>query len=401
VRTRQNKVSSCDLDSSRCWLALFWILRYATRQMPSPLTVEMDLALSDAVQRVASDPSYVEAFQRAYGETPSAASLQKALASFVRSVVSGSSAYDRHLRGDDSDFGEQRKRGEALFCKVADPKQTPKKAALFGGTDFFRVRDLARLGLGRVAHEQYRFDDARYYYYLVPHDSDNLPEALYETATTRYEAKDYDGARDSIDELKRLKLDHAYQDETYILDAYIDLATCRFPAADAKLNAFLKRYDPVRDAARQLSTDDTAIQKLVAAVRTSSDPASAGLGVSEETARSLGALVRMDAAYGRAKRRLAELDHQQSGLRRAMGDLDNASQRLASPKSLRPQSSEALGQTDLDKVERIEGQGPPLATRGPGGSERGGSGRPVLVRAILLDRCTPCSPSSRSSSLSA
>jgi len=248
------------------------------------------------------------------------------------------------------------KQGEALFCKLADPKQTPKKAPLFGGTDFFQVRDLARLGLGRVAHEQYRFDDARYYYYLVPHDSDNLPEALYETATTRYEAKDYDGAREAIDELKRLKLEHGYQDETYILDAYIDLATCRFPQADAKLNAFLKRYDPVRDAARQLSTDDTAIQKLVAAVRTSSDPASAGLGVSEETARSLGALVRMDAAYGRAARRLAELDHQQSGLRRAMGDLDNASLRLASPKSLRPQSSTALGQTDLDKVERIEGQ---------------------------------------------
>jgi hypothetical protein len=248
------------------------------------------------------------------------------------------------------------KQGEALFCKVADPKRTPKKAALFGGTDFFRVRDLARLGLGRVAHEQYRFDDARYYYYLVPHDSDNLPEALYETATTRYEAKDYDGARDSIDELKRLKVEHAYQDETYILDAYIDLASCRFPAADAKLNAFLKRYDPVRDAARQLSTDDAAIQKLVAAVRSGSDPASAGLGVTEETARSLGVLLRVDAGYGRAARRLAELDHQQSGLRRAMGDLDNALARLASPKSLRPQSAESLGQTELDKVERIEGQ---------------------------------------------
>jgi len=248
------------------------------------------------------------------------------------------------------------KQGEALFCKVADPKQTPKKAALFGGTDFFQVRDLARLGLGRVAHEQYRFDDARYYYYLIPHDSDNLPEALYETATTRYEAKDYDGARDAIDDLKRLKLEHGYQDETYILDAYIDLATCRFPQADAKLNAFLKRYDPVRDAARQLSADDVAIQKLVGAVRTSTDPASAGLGVSEETARSLGALVRMDAAYGRAARRLAELDHQQSGLRRAMGDLDNVSQRLASPKALRPQSSEGLGQTEVDKLERIESQ---------------------------------------------
>ena len=248
------------------------------------------------------------------------------------------------------------KQGEALFCKVADPKQTPKKAPFFGGTDFFQVRDLARLGLGRVAHEQYRFDDARYYYYLVPHDSDSLPEALYETATTRYEAKDYDGARDSIDQLKRLKSEHVYQDETYILDAYIDLATCRFPQADAKLNAFLKRYDPVRDAARRLSTDDAAIQKLVDAVRTSRDPASAGLGVSEDTARALGALLRVDAAYGRAARRLAELEHQQSGLRRAMGDLDNARERLASPKSVRPQSSEALGQTALDKVERIEGQ---------------------------------------------
>jgi Tetratricopeptide repeat len=248
------------------------------------------------------------------------------------------------------------KQGEALFCKVADPKQTPKKAPLFGGTDFFQVRDLARLGLGRVAHEQYRFDDARYYYYLVPHDSDNLPEALYETATTRYEAKDYDGARESIDELKRLKVEHVYQDETYILDAYIDLATCRFPQADAKLNAFLARYDPVRDAARKLTSDDVAMQKLADAVRTSTDPASAGLGVSEDTARALGVLVRVDAAYGRAARRLAELDHQQSGLRRAMGDLDQASERLSSPKSVRPQSTEALGQTDLDKVERIEGQ---------------------------------------------
>jgi hypothetical protein len=248
------------------------------------------------------------------------------------------------------------KQGEALFCKVADPKQTPKKAPLFGGTDFFQVRDLARLGLGRVAHEQYRFDDARYYYYLVPHDSDNLPEALYETATTRYEAKDYEGARESIDELKQLKIDHVYEDETYILDAYIDLATCRFPQADAKLNAFLLRYDPVRDAARRLTSDDAAMKKLVDAVRTSSDPASAGLGVSEDTARALGALVRVDAAYGRSARRLAELDHQQSGLRRAMGDLDQVTEQLASPKAVRPQSSQGLAQSDQDKVERIDGQ---------------------------------------------
>ena len=97
----------------------FWDGRAPTleQQAGQPLEnpVEMDLSLSEAVERVAGDPSYVAAFQKAYAEVPSEITLQKALASFVRSVVSGSSAYDRHLRGDDSDFGEQRKRGEALF----------------------------------------------------------------------------------------------------------------------------------------------------------------------------------------------------------------------------------------------------------------------------------------------
>ena len=152
--------------------------------------------------------------------------------------------------------------GERLFCKLADPKKTPRQAALFGGGDFFRVRDLARLGLGRVAHEQYRFDDARYYYYLVPQDSERLPEALYETATTRYEAKDYDGARQSMDDLRRLATNHPYEDEAWILDAYIDLAVCRFPQADKKLNEFLKRYEPVRDAARRLAPDEQAMKRL-------------------------------------------------------------------------------------------------------------------------------------------
>ncbi len=86
-------------------------------QVTQPIenSLEMDLALGEAVARVAADPSYVDAFGRAYGEAPSEASLQKALASFVRSLVSGNSAYDRHLRGDDGDFGPGRLRGEALF----------------------------------------------------------------------------------------------------------------------------------------------------------------------------------------------------------------------------------------------------------------------------------------------
>jgi hypothetical protein len=248
------------------------------------------------------------------------------------------------------------KRGEQLFCKVADKKQTPKRAAMFGGSEFFRVRDLARLGLGRVAHEQYRFDDARYYYYLVPNDSENISEALYETATTRYEAKDYDGARQALDDLKRLKVNHVYEDEAYILDSYVDLATCHFPQADKKLDAFIKRYEPVRDAARRIAKDGAAMKSLVDAVRTGADPASAGLGVPDDTARALGSLLRVDSGYGRAARRLSLLDHQLSGLRRSMTELDEVSSKLSAQKGTRAQSDAGLSASPPDKVQRIESQ---------------------------------------------
>jgi hypothetical protein len=247
-------------------------------------------------------------------------------------------------------------RAEELFCRVADPKRTPKRAPLFGGGDFFRVRDMARLGLGRVAHEQFRFDDARYYYYLVPADSERLPEALYETATTRYEAKDYDGARQAMDDLHRLATNHVYEDEAWILDSYIDLAMCRFPQADKKLTVFLKRYEPVRDAARKLARDQDAMRKLTEALRTGADPAGAGIGVPESTARTLGSLLRVDSGYGRATLRLKQLDHQLHGLLGAMAHLDEAQRRLASPKELKGQAAGPLGQSESEKQARVESQ---------------------------------------------
>lgn len=248
------------------------------------------------------------------------------------------------------------RQGENLFCKVADPKLTPRLAPVFGGDNFFRVRDLARLGLGRVAHEQYRFDDARYYYYLVPRDSDHLAEALYETATTRYEAKDYDGAREAMDELKSLEQSHPYEDEAWLLDAYIDLAACRFPSADAKLKEFLKRYEPVRDAARRVAADPSAVERLVEAVRTGSDPSAAGLGVPARTAQALAALLRVDRRYALVTRRLAQLDHQLSGLRGAMGELDEARRRLATPGQVAPQTEAPLAQSPAEQRTRAQAQ---------------------------------------------
>jgi cytochrome c peroxidase len=75
----------------------------------------MNLTLSEAVARVTAEASYVRAFAEAYSSEPSEESLRRALASFVRTLVSSGSPYDRHLRGDDAAFGAAEARGEALF----------------------------------------------------------------------------------------------------------------------------------------------------------------------------------------------------------------------------------------------------------------------------------------------
>jgi hypothetical protein len=243
--------------------------------------------------------------------------------------------------------------GEAHFCKVADPKQTPKLAPLFGGNAFFQVRDLSRLALGRVAHEQYRFDDARYYYHLVPGDSDRLPEALYESATSRYEAKDYAAAHRLLNELRALDRAHAYADEVWILDAYIDLAECHFPRADAKLTEFLKRYEPALAAARQLESDPRALQTLIEGGAATDASGALGAGVPREVTELLVSAIRVDSTYGRVTRQLAELDRELSGLDVAAAELEGLSARLKEPDAVKPRPASAIANGPGDRLRKL------------------------------------------------
>jgi hypothetical protein len=253
--------------------------------------------------------------------------------------------------------------GENLFCKVADPKRHDRTVPVFADERFFAVRDLARLALGRVAHEQLRHDDARYYYYLVPRDSDRLAEALYEAATTRYEKKDYQGARDLLDELNALKAHHRYEDEAKILDAYIDLALCRFPSADAKLRTFLATYEPVRDAARRLRQSERGTRALLAAARSGADAAgtdAASLSVTPDQLRVLAALVRVDPVYGEIARKRAVLEREASGLRLTLGTITDMQRSLATAGGVRsaveedgdPLEKAADARAALDAVRR-------------------------------------------------
>jgi cytochrome c peroxidase len=90
--------------------------------------LEMDMKIGDVVTRLEADSGYVDAFERAYDTRPSPGTVTKALASFMRTIVSGNSRYDRFERGDLTalDESEQRgraiangERGECFHCHVA------------------------------------------------------------------------------------------------------------------------------------------------------------------------------------------------------------------------------------------------------------------------------------------
>jgi tetratricopeptide (TPR) repeat protein len=227
--------------------------------------------------------------------------------------------------------------GEKLLCKVADPKRSASTTPVFADEKFFAVRDLARLGLGRIAHEQFRNDNARYYYYLVPNDSNRLAEALYEAATTRYEKKDYEGARQLLDELAGLGVRHRYEDEAWVLSAWVDLARCRYADADKSIVAFLQRFEPVRDAARRILQSEAATQRLLAAVRTGTDAAGAEIGgMTPDAVRAVAVLLRVDPAYDRVLHQRAVLEREVSGLVNATAALGDMQRALATNGGVRP-----------------------------------------------------------------
>lgn len=77
--------------------------------------IEMDLKLADAIDRLAQDQEYAETFEAVFHGGPTPETVAMALASYVRTIVSGNSAYDRHVAGDSSALTPPQRRGLELF----------------------------------------------------------------------------------------------------------------------------------------------------------------------------------------------------------------------------------------------------------------------------------------------
>lgn len=77
---------------------------------------EMDLELQEAVRRVRDDARYGDEFAKAFGTSEiTDAELARALSSYVRTLRSGDSPFDRYASGDSTALSRAAIRGRALF----------------------------------------------------------------------------------------------------------------------------------------------------------------------------------------------------------------------------------------------------------------------------------------------
>jgi cytochrome c peroxidase len=110
--------------NSAYYTTMFWDGRQPSleKQAEGPVQnpVEMAHTLQGAVARLRADPSYVAAFKRAFGPGPiTYDKVEKAIASFERTVLSGNSPFDRwYYRGDEHAMDESAKRGFEVFRRV-------------------------------------------------------------------------------------------------------------------------------------------------------------------------------------------------------------------------------------------------------------------------------------------
>lgn len=130
------------------------------------------------------------------------------------------------------------------MCEIAATDDDSKLA--FAVDDrYFTIKDLARLGLGRLAHEHGEYDDAYYHYFQIPDDSHYLADALFEASWSMYQKRELTTARDLVHEFLRTYPTSPLWPEASLLAGYIELAECKFDDSQKWYDALTAKLTPV------------------------------------------------------------------------------------------------------------------------------------------------------------
>ena len=116
---------------------------------------EMDLPLEDAVARLAGDRSYREAFQSVFGQPVSGDDLGRALATYLRTIRSTDSPYDRFMAGDAEAMSAEQKQGLQVF-------RTKARCTLLSLEPLFTDEQFQNTGVAWQAETTSYQDDGRF-----------------------------------------------------------------------------------------------------------------------------------------------------------------------------------------------------------------------------------------------
>lgn len=121
----------------------FWDERANTLEdqvlLPIQNPVEMGMSLTALTNRLAAEPFYTNLFGRTFGATNVTSDrLSRALAQFVRSIISTKSKYDAGVSNNFANFTAQENLGRQIFLgQVSNPPNPPATCAACHGTDNF------------------------------------------------------------------------------------------------------------------------------------------------------------------------------------------------------------------------------------------------------------------------
>ncbi len=246
------------------------------------------------------------------------------------------------------------------FCQILPGD---KGAALAFNIDgrYFQLQDLARLALGRIAHEQGRYDEAYYYYFSVPEDSERLGEALFEAAWSMYQKGEVRAARAFVEAFDRTLPDSPLRPEVTLLRANIALRSCAFDEARAEATALVTRFAPLQKLAARAADDPARAQALVARLL-ARDPAQAA--AADPEGRLLG-LLKLDGRFFGLTSLLTEIDADLVEAREALARWRSLAELVESGSLHRSASSPEAAQLlqDAEALLPLAAEDPELAPR--------------------------------------
>jgi tetratricopeptide (TPR) repeat protein len=142
----------------------------------------------------------------------------------------------------------------ASLCEIVEQADQDRFTFFIDGR-YYAIKDLAYLALGRISHEQAKYDDSYYFYFRVPEDSDRLPDALFEASWSMFQKQEYEAAGAFLDQFDRSFPKSPLAPDVLLLHAMIDLKSCQFDRVRAELEELVRVYKPIEAEVSALLQD--------------------------------------------------------------------------------------------------------------------------------------------------